>query len=122
MERRWEYKKIIDKERCDKGFIWSPSNCNCECSKSCDVGEYLDYKNCKCRRKKFAELVEKCSKNIDEIEMIYTIPLNDYKKVCCSCKLYIVLFAVFLVTSSVISTVFIYFYQYPEKNITNAYY
>ena len=28
---------------CDKGFIWSPSNCDCECDKSCDVGEYLDY-------------------------------------------------------------------------------
>ena len=28
---------------CDKGFIWNPSNCECECDKSCDVGEYLDY-------------------------------------------------------------------------------
>ena len=33
----------------DKGFIWNPSNC--ECDKSCDIGEYLDYKNCKCRKK-----------------------------------------------------------------------
>ena len=31
---------------CDKGFIWNPSNCECECDKSCDVGEYLDYENC----------------------------------------------------------------------------
>ena len=37
--------------------------------------------------------------------------------------LYIVLFAVFLVTSTVISIVFIYFYWYSKKkNITNAYY
>ena len=28
---------------CDKGFIWNPSNCECECDKACDVGEYLDY-------------------------------------------------------------------------------
>ena len=26
---------------CDKGFIWNPSNCECECDKACDVGEYL---------------------------------------------------------------------------------
>ena len=24
-------------------------NCECECDKLCDVGEYLDYENCKCR-------------------------------------------------------------------------
>ena len=50
------------------------------------------------------------------------ISLNDYKKVCGSCTLNIVLFAVFLVTSTVISTVFIYFNWYSKKNITNAYY
>ena len=50
------------------------------------------------------------------------IPLNDYKKVCGSCTLYIVLFAVFLASSTVISTVFIYFHRYSKKNIANAYY
>ena len=38
--------ELIDKQSCDKGFIWNPSNCNCECDKSYDIGEYLDYKNC----------------------------------------------------------------------------
>ena len=42
---------VIDKGVCDKGFIWNPSNCECECDKSCDIGEYLDYKNCTCRKK-----------------------------------------------------------------------
>ena len=119
--------KLSDKERCDKGFIWNPSNCNCECDKSYDIGQYLDYENCKCRRKIVGELVEECSKNIDENEMIYnetlnTIPLNDYKKVCGSCTLYIVLFVAFSVTSTVISNVFIYFYWYSKKNITSFYY
>ena len=36
---------------CDKGFIWNPSNCECECDKSCNIGEYLDYKNHRCRKK-----------------------------------------------------------------------
>ena len=27
-----------------KGFIWNPSNCECECDKSVDVEEHLNYK------------------------------------------------------------------------------
>ena len=37
-----EGKELINKGLCDKGFIWNPSNCECECDKACDVGEYLD--------------------------------------------------------------------------------
>ena len=91
--------ELSGKERCDKGFIWNPSYCNCECD-----NQYLDYNNCRCRTKIVGEFVEECSKNIDENEMIYnetlnTISSNDYKKVCDSCTLYIVLSVVFLVTS-----------------------
>ena len=43
---RSECKELIDKIICDKGFIWNSSNRECECDKSCDIGEYLDYKNC----------------------------------------------------------------------------
>ena len=83
-KKRWnedkcacEYKEeLIDKGICNKGFVWNPSNCNCECDKSCDVGEYLDYKNCKCRRKIVGSLGGACSKNIDENEMIYNETLN----------------------------------------------
>ena len=48
---RCECKELVDKGVCNKGFIWNPSNCECECDISCDVGEYLDYENCKCREK-----------------------------------------------------------------------
>ena len=37
---------MIDKGICDKGFIWNHINCQCECDKSCEVGEWLDYENC----------------------------------------------------------------------------
>ena len=47
---RCECKELIDKGVCDKGFIWNPSNYECECDKNCDIGEYLDYENCKCRK------------------------------------------------------------------------
>ena len=43
---RSECKELIDKGVWDEGFIWNPSNCECECDKECDVGEYLDYENC----------------------------------------------------------------------------
>ena len=45
----------------DKGFIWNPSSCECECDKPCDVGKYLDYVNCKCRKRLIDKLVEECS-------------------------------------------------------------
>ena len=48
---RCECKELVNKQECDKCFIWNPSDCNCECDKSCNVSEYLDCKNCKCRKK-----------------------------------------------------------------------
>ena len=30
---------LIDKGICDKGFIWNSGNCECECDKSCGIGE-----------------------------------------------------------------------------------
>ena len=55
---------MIDKGSCDKRFIWNPSNCECECE--CDIREYLDYKNCKCRKKLVDKLVDECTENVDE--------------------------------------------------------
>ena len=54
---RCECKELIDKGVCDNGFIWNPSNCEYKCVKTCDVSEYLDYENCKCRKKLVDELV-----------------------------------------------------------------
>ena len=51
---RCECKELNDRGICDKGFDWNPSNCECECGKSCDVGEYLDYKNCTARKTIFS--------------------------------------------------------------------
>ena len=39
---RCECKKLIDKDVCNKGFIQTPSNFECECYKSCDFSEYLN--------------------------------------------------------------------------------
>ena len=116
---RCECKELIDKGRCDKGFIWNPSICDCECDKLCDVGKYLDYKNCKCRKKIVDRLVEKCSKNIDENEMIYNGTVNDYGNVCNSCIIYIVLLVIFLIISTIINSVLTYFHWYLKRSNTN---
>ena len=40
------------------------------CDKPSNLREYLDYENCKCRKKLVNNLVEECSENLDENEMI----------------------------------------------------
>ena len=123
---RCECNELIDERICDKRFIWNPSNCECECDKLCDVGEYLYYKNCNCRKSLTDKLVEERIENIDGNEMLYnetldvislnTIPLNFYKKVCNSCTIYTVLFAIFFIISICISSLFIYFHWYLKKD------
>ena len=71
----------------DKWFIWNPSNCECECDKSCDIGEYLAI-----RKKILDKLVDECNETIDE--EVETIDNNKNK--CDSCIVYIVLFSIFL--------------------------
>ena len=53
----------------DKGFIWNSSNCECECDKECDVGEYLGYENCKCRKKLVAPLIEEYTETAEEVKL-----------------------------------------------------
>ena len=104
---RCECKGLIDKGSGGKGFILNPSNC--------DVGEYLDYENCKCRKSLVDKLVEECSENIDEDEMVYDGTLNDHKNVYGSCTMHIVLFVIFFVMTISISSVFIYLHWYLKR-------
>ena len=77
---------------CNKSFIWNPSNCECGCDKACNFGEYLDYENCKCRKKIVAPLIEECTETIEEVKLAETTLFkneNSYK--CSPCTVYIVL-------------------------------
>ena len=118
---RFECKELIDKGSCDKGFIWNPGNCDCKCDKLCDVGKYLEYKSCKCRKSLIDKLFEECSENSDENKMIHNGTLNDYKKVCSSCTVYIVLFAITFLIIIGISCDLIYFHWYLKSGtcVTN---
>ena len=108
---------------CDKGLIWSPSNCECECDKSYYIGEYLDYKNCRCGKKIIDKQVEECSENNDGYEMLYNetldiIPSSD-NKTSDSCVVYIILFSVFLIIS-ISMVIYFYFFLYLKNRSTNS--
>ena len=88
---RCECKELIDKGVWDKESIWNPSNCESECDKSCEVREYLDFENCKCRKKLVDKLVEECTENIDEVK-IAGMALFEHRSECiCSYAICVVL-------------------------------
>ena len=117
---------LINKMVCGKGYILNPSNCACEWDKLCDIGQYLDYKNCACRKSIVDRLVDECM-NIIDGDTMYNKTLSIDQNDCPSCTPYVVLFIVFLSISAVISGVFVYFHWYKNKqlnlkNILNASY
>ena len=117
-EDKWrcEFKELIEKGVCDKGFVWNPSNCECECDKSCDVGEYLDYENWKCRKKLVDKLVDECTENVEEVELAkITSTENEYRHKCSSYTLYIALFSIIFTINVEIGTYFVYFHRYLKK-------
>ena len=82
---------MIDKGVCDKGYVWNPSNWKCDRDKLCDVGEYLDYKNCKCRKRLVDKLAEECTKNIDEAKLARISLFEHGNEYVCSYTVSIVL-------------------------------
>ena len=105
---RCEYKELIDKGVCDK-FTWNPSNCECECDKSCDTGEYLDYSNYKCRKKLLDPRVEECTENIDETKLVNITVENKNNSRYPSYVVYKVLFWIFFMFFLINSGIIIYF-------------
>ena len=120
-----ECKELIDKGTGDKGFVWNSSNCDCECDKSCDIGENLDNKICRCRKKIIDKLVEECSENIDGNEVLYNETLDiissSVNKTCDSCVVYIILFSVFLIISTSMA-IYVYYFLYLKNISTNSHY
>ena len=125
---RCEFKELIDKGVCDKGFIFNPSNCQCECDKSCNISQYLDYSDCKCKKKLIDPLIEECTENDDLTKIVnitveYTENDNKTKIVNItvenknsSCKVYIMLM---IVVFTIFTGITIYFVYYNWSLIKN---
>ena len=102
---------LVSKLACDKGYMWNPSTCSCECDRYCETGQYLDYKNCVCRKKIIDDLTEHCTSIVD----------MDIKNNTLSKKsiFYFVLLIVFLVLFILFLAVFIYCWRRNNtKNIS----
>ena len=105
---------LVNKMVCDKGYIWNPSNRACECDKSCGIGQYLDYKSFVSRNCLLDKLVEECT-NVTDSDKIYNETLNKTSSnACASCTPYVVLFVMFLLTSVIISSAFVYFHWHKK--------
>ena len=115
---RCECKELIDKGVCDKGNIWNPSNCECEYGKSRDIGEYLDYKNCKCRKRLIDKLVDECTETVEEVKpTIIHLAENENGYKFNSYTAYTVLFWIFFtINIGGIGACFVYSYWYLKKD------
>ena len=111
-------KELIDKGVCDKWYIWNPSNCKCECDKSCDVGEYLDYENCKYRKRLVDKLTEECTENIDETKLARVALVEHLNECVRSYTVCIVLAVIVLTVSIGIGAYFTY--KYINRNKENV--
>ena len=100
---------MIERQVCDKELIWNPGNCECECDKASDVGDYSDYKTCICGKKIADKLVEECSEN----ETIH----NDYNNICSYYEVDIVLFAIVFLIIIGISCGLLFFYYWYFKRV-----
>ena len=90
----------------------------CECNKTCDIGEYLDYENCKCRKKLVDQIIDECTETIEEVKLAkITLAENENRYKCSSCTVYTVLFWIlFTINVGGICAYFIYFHGYLKKD------
>ena len=105
---------------CDEGYMWNPSTCSCECDRYCETGQYLDYKNCVCRKKIVDHLIEQCTSIVDIDIKNNTLSKKSDES---SNHIYFVLFPVFLVLFILFLVGFIDCWcKYNTRNISKKLY
>ena len=106
---------------CYKGFIWNHGNCECESDTLCNVGEYLDYESCKCRKKLVDKLVEESTEAVEEVKLAnISLFENENKHKCSPYTLHIMLFSIIFTINIGIATYFVYWYCYLKKDVTRV--
>ena len=103
-----------------KKFIWSPSNCECECDKTYETGEYLDYENCKYRKKLVDKLIDECTETVGEVKLTkITLAEKESENKYSSCTVYIVLMIVVFTVFTGITTYFVYYnWSFIKNNVS----
>ena len=115
---RCECKELINKGVCNKGYTQNPSNCESECNTSCNVGEYLYYSDCKCKKQKIADkLIDECIETIEETKLVnITFTENENNYECGSCIVYIVLMILAFAIFTGITVYLVYYNWYLINN------
>ena len=90
------------------------SNCEFECNKACDVGEYWDYENCRCKKRLIVEEVKAAIITLAENENSY----NHSSRIVYSVLFWIV----FTINVGVNSVGFFSFYWYLKKDALHVYF
>ena len=101
------------------------------CYKSCNISQYLDYSDCKCKKKIINLILEECIEYDDDQTKIVNITVTKTdnktkivnKTVKNSCRVYIVLTIVAIVISTVYTIHFVYYnwFLFKNKNIFTKY-
>ena len=88
-----------------------------KCDKACDIGEYLDHENCKCRKKVVDKLVDECTETVEEVKLAkITLAENESWNKYSSCTVYIVLMIVVFIFFTRITTYLVYYNWSLIKN------
>ena len=85
------------------------------CDISYDIGEYLDYSNCKFRKKLVDTLIEQCTENIDVVKIDNENENENKYSFSIVYIVYIVLFSIILAISIGIGIYFVYYHWYLKK-------
>ena len=82
--------------------------------------EYLEYENCKCRKKFVDKLIDECTETIQKVKLAkITLPENENSYKCSSRTVHTVLFWIFFIINvGEIRAYFIYFHWYLKKDVT----
>ena len=84
------------------------------------IGKYLDYKNCKCRKKLTGKLIDECTETIEEtksVNITFTENENNYEHN--SCKVYIILM---IIAFTIFTGITVYLVYYNWSLINNNIY
>ena len=87
----------------------------------CDVGEYLDYENCKCTKQLVDKLVDECAKTVEKVKITkITLAENENSYKCNSYPVYIALFSIFFTINIGIVIYFVYSHWYLKKDVLHT--
>ena len=85
---------------------------------SCDVNEYLNYSDCKCRKKLTDKLIDECIETTEKIKLV-NVTENENNYECGSCIVYIVLIIVVFTVFTGMTVRLVYYNQYLINNHNN---